>query len=93
LIYGTGFNYGYGTLPVDTGTLTGYLQDGTPIQDTFTGGERIFLVAPGTTPVPEPTSLTLLAIGAAGLLGYAWRQRKSAAVKAPHPTCRTDSGR
>jgi hypothetical protein len=28
--------------------------------------------------VPEPTSLTLLATGALGLLGYAWRRRKRA---------------
>jgi hypothetical protein len=27
-------------------------------------------------PVPEPGSLTLLALGAGGLLGYAWRRRK-----------------
>jgi hypothetical protein len=30
-------------------------------------------------PVPEPGSLALIGIGAAGLLGYGWRRRKRAA--------------
>ncbi len=42
----------------------------------FPGGEiRGFLQA---EPVPEPTSLVLLGIGAAGLIGYGWRRRKLA---------------
>jgi hypothetical protein len=38
-----------------------------------TGGS--FTLAPA---VPEPASLTLLGIGAAGLLGYTWRRRRRA---------------
>jgi hypothetical protein len=30
------------------------------------------------TPTPEPASLTLLGLGAAGLLGYGWRRKRSA---------------
>lgn len=43
----------------------------------FTDAAYRLQVAGGTfAPVPEPTSLTLLGIGAAGLLGYGWRRRK-----------------
>jgi hypothetical protein len=34
---------------------------------------------PQVTGVPEPASLTLLGLGALGLLGYGWRRRKQAA--------------
>ncbi len=38
-----------------------------------------FQFEPAVTGVPEPASLTLLAAGALGLLGCAWRKRKQAA--------------
>jgi len=38
------------------------------------------LVTFSSDPVPEPGSLTLLGIGAATLLGYGWRRRKTAAA-------------
>jgi probable HAF family extracellular repeat protein len=37
------------------------------------GHYRAFLL----TPVPEPSALALLAVGAVGLLGYAWRRRRA----------------
>jgi hypothetical protein len=49
----------------------------------FPGGPaeiRAQLTVLQSTAVPEPTTLTLLATGALGLLGYGWRKRKQ-----PHP--------
>jgi hypothetical protein len=40
------------------------------------GGMHGFLYQPGVT-TPEPTSLTLLGIGIAGMAGYGWRRRKA----------------
>jgi hypothetical protein len=41
-------------------------------------GEAAFELKSSPTAVPEPASLTLLGLGACGLLRYGWRRRKQA---------------
>jgi hypothetical protein len=43
------------------------------------GGE--FAFPGGVQAVPEPASLTMLGIGAFGMIGFAWRRRKNQAAK------------
>ena len=62
-IYGSGFNYPYGIIPDAYGTLTGVLSNGDPINTNFhfyTGGSIVL--------VPEPCTMSLLALGVVALL-------------------------
>jgi hypothetical protein len=51
-----------------------------PTQGSVLNGLELRDLTPAVTGVPEPASLTLLATGALGLLGYGWRRRKQAAA-------------
>jgi len=71
-IYGTGFNYPYGPIADASGTLTGILENGNPIDVRFT----IYSDASIILAVPEPSTLALLFMGAGGLLLYTRSRRK-----------------
>jgi hypothetical protein len=51
-----------------------------PLVFSSVAGTSTFTATTSTTATPEPASLTLLGVGAVGLLGYGWRQRKRAAA-------------
>ena len=70
-ISGTGFNYPYGEIPDTSGTLTGVLANGDPINASFEIYDNASIVL-----VPEQAALVLLSIGAAGLVSWA-RVRRS----------------
>lgn len=76
-IYGTGFNYAYGTITDATGTITGYLADGTPLNSPFdrgTGNTGTIILA---EPVPEPSTCALFSLGIGGLALWKRRQKKA----------------
>ena len=64
-----------------TFTITGpgITADTTITSATFSFSPTAGVTVPGVVTVPAPASLTLLATGALGLLGYGWRKRKLAA--------------
>jgi hypothetical protein len=53
------------------GDVAGYYVDST--------GQHGFLYQPDVSAVPEPSTLTLLGIGAVCSLGYEWRRRRQGA--------------
>jgi hypothetical protein len=42
----------------------------------FTSASGLSSTFTAAVPAPEPASLTLLGVGAAGLLGYGWRRKR-----------------
>ena len=71
-VFGAGFNYPYGPIPDSSGTLTGNLADGSPIDVSF----EIYDDASIVLAVPEPASVVLLTAGAGGLLAFARRRKR-----------------
>ena len=67
-IAGSGFNYPFGEIPDSAGTLTGMLANGDPIDAPFSIYDNASIVL-----VPEPATLSLLALGGLALLS---RRRK-----------------
>lgn len=67
-VYGTDFNYSYGAIHEPSGTLTGILANGDPIEATF----EIYDNASIVLLVPEPSSVLLLSVAALGILGSVW---------------------
>jgi hypothetical protein len=73
-----GENYADYTAPADaSGKLAITIASGNADEGDLDG---IQLAPAATAAAPEPASLTLLATGALGLLGYGWRRRKQAAA-------------
>ena len=70
-VVGSGFNLPYGPIAEDSGTLTGTLANGDPINASF----RIFSDASIVLAVPEPSSIALPVAAAIGLVACTWRRR------------------
>jgi hypothetical protein len=69
-MYGMNFNYNLGPINTDSGTITGILADGTPINTTFHQNKVGSIVL-----VPEPASLLLFGVGS--LFACSRRAKKS----------------
>jgi hypothetical protein len=64
-----------------TGDTNGTTYNTTEGSIALTGvGTITYALQPAATAVPEPSSLTLLSLGALGLAGYGWRRRRWAAA-------------
>jgi len=71
-VYGSGFNYDYGEIPVLTGILTGILADGSALNAGLGIDDNAQIVL---APVPEPASVVLLVMPAVILLIFRrWRR-------------------
>jgi uncharacterized repeat protein (TIGR03803 family) len=68
------FNFTDGALPVGSLTLSGSTLYGTTAEGGTYGEGTVFALNLAST--PEPSTLVLLAAGALGLAGYAWRRRR-----------------
>lgn len=75
-ISGTGFNYPYGEIPDPSGTLTGTLAGGDPINAAFEIHSEASIVL-----VPEPSTVVVLLTGGLILAAHAYRRRRSRTMR------------